>query len=60
MSDGTKQEKPFQGGSQPVTERPPEVPSAGRSVLQWVVIIVAVLVVLAGVLYVVGRTGAAA
>lgn len=51
-------EAPFEGGSQPVREHPPEVPTAGRSVLQWVVIVVSALVVLAGVLYVAGRAGA--
>lgn len=60
MVDGANEEPPFEGGSQPVVEHPPEVPTAGRSVMQWVVIIVAALVVLAGVLYVVGRAGAAA
>lgn len=55
--DNQNHDPPFQGGSQPVPEHPPEVPGGGRSVMQTVVVIVGVLVVLAGVLYFVGRLG---
>jgi hypothetical protein len=41
-------EPPFEGGSQPVPEGPPEMPGGGRSVAQTIVIIIAVLAVLAG------------
>ncbi len=43
---------PFEGGSQPVEEHPPEMPSGGRGVGQTIVIAVAVLVVLAAVLWI--------
>ena len=59
MTGDSRRDPPFEGGSQPVTEHPPEVPTAGRSVLQWVVIAIAAMVVLAGLLYVVGLAGAA-
>ena len=45
------EEAPFEGGSQPVTERPPEMPTGGRSVMQAVVVVIAALVVLAAVLW---------
>jgi hypothetical protein len=51
MAVDPKDEPPFDGGAQPVPERPPEVPTPGRSAMQYVVIIVAALVLLAGVLY---------
>lgn len=41
-------EPPFEGGSQPVKEAPPEMPGGGRTAAQTVVIVLAVLVVLAG------------
>lgn len=46
-----KEDLPFQGGSQPVPENPPEVPGPGRSAMQYVVIAIAVLVVLAGFVF---------
>lgn len=49
--DNRNQEPPFEGGSQPVPEHPPEMPSGGRSVMQTVVLIVGVLVILAAVLW---------
>lgn len=55
--ESSKDEPPFDGGAQPVKEHPPEVPTAGRSVGQTVVMIVSVLVVLAALLYVFGRLG---
>ena len=42
---------PYDGGSQPVPERPPEMPTGGRSVAQTVVTVVGVLVVLGAVLW---------
>ena len=50
-----KSDPPFEGGSQPVPERPPEVPSGGRSVMQTIVLIVAGLSIVAAVVYVAGR-----
>jgi hypothetical protein len=47
-----RDEHPFEGGSQPVKERPPEVPSGGRTVVQKTVTAIAVLVVLAAVLWI--------
>ena len=42
---------PFQDGSQPVPERPPEVPGPGRSAMQFVVLAIAALVVLASLVW---------
>lgn len=47
------EEPPFEGGAQPVRERPPEVPTQGRSVMQMVVVVIGVLVVLAALLWIV-------
>jgi hypothetical protein len=47
-SDG----RPFQGGAQPVTERPPEAPVPGWNVAQTIVVIVAVLAVAAALVWV--------
>jgi hypothetical protein len=47
-----KEDPPFEGGSQPVRERPPEAPAAGWSVMQTVVVVIAVLVVLAALLWI--------
>lgn len=44
-------ERPFEGGSQPVTEHPAEVPTAGRSVMQTAVVIIAILAIVAAVLW---------
>jgi hypothetical protein len=44
-------EPKFQGGSQPVPERPPEVPGPGRSVMQFVVLAIAAMVVVASLLW---------
>ena len=46
-----QEDPPYDGGSQPVTERPPEVPGPGRSVVQTAVTVVAVLAVLAALLW---------
>ncbi len=50
MADRHDEEPPFEGGAQPVKERPPEQPT-GRGVGQTVVIVIAVLVVLAAILW---------
>lgn len=52
MTEGDR-EPPFEGGSQPVRERPPEVAGGGRTVAQTVVIVVGALVVLAAILWLV-------
>ncbi|HET7274919.1 MAG TPA: hypothetical protein VFI91_07045 [Longimicrobiaceae bacterium] len=46
------QERPFEGGSQPVEDHPPEMPSGGWNVGQTVVIVLGILVVLAAILWV--------
>jgi len=51
-------EPAFQGGSQPVAESPPEVPTGGRTVAQTIVIVLAVLVVLAGLIWILVPFGA--
>jgi hypothetical protein len=56
--DDREKEPPFDGGSQPVRELPPERASGGRTVGQIVVIVVGVLVVLAGILWLVVPFGA--
>jgi hypothetical protein len=47
-------EPPYEGGAQPVPEHPPEVPGPGRSVVQTIVIVIAVLVVLAALIWFLG------
>lgn len=49
--ENRNQEPPFEGGSQPVPEHPPETPTGGRSVMQTVVVVVGVLVLLAAALW---------
>ena len=44
-------ERPFQGGAQPVHEEPPETPGKGSSVLQVVVFGLVILVILAGLVW---------
>ncbi|MBA4157209.1 MAG: hypothetical protein H0X65_07015 [Gemmatimonadetes bacterium] len=51
-SSDKESEPPFQGGAQPVPEHPPEMPKAGRSVMQVIVIAIGVLTVLAGLLWI--------
>jgi hypothetical protein len=46
-----REEPPFEGGAQPVPEHPPEVPGPGRTAGQVVVIVLAVLVLLAGLVF---------
>lgn len=52
------EDPPFEGGSQPVAEHPPEVATAGRSVMQTVVVVIAVLVALAAILWLLVPLGA--
>ncbi len=47
------EDPPFEGGAQPVKERPPEVPGGGRSVMQTVVIVIGVLALLAALIWIV-------
>jgi hypothetical protein len=44
-------EPPFEGGSQPVQERPTGIEGGGRTAMQTVVLVIAALVVLAGLLW---------
>jgi Flp pilus assembly protein TadB len=44
-------EPPFEGGSQPVPEHPPEVAGNGRTVTQTVALVVGALVIAAAVLW---------
>lgn len=46
------EERPYDGGSQPVTERPPEMPRGGNAAARAVAIAVGVLVVLAALAWV--------
>ena len=51
MSEEKGEERPFEGGAQPVAEHRAEVPRGGRAVGQTVVIAMVVLVVVAAVLW---------
>jgi hypothetical protein len=54
MADGERSDRgepPFEGGSQPVHESRQEVPGGGRTAMQTIVIVLAVLVVLAGLIW---------
>jgi len=51
MAERKPTEPPFDGGAQPVPERRQEVPKSGRSVVQIVVIALAILVLAAAVLW---------
>jgi hypothetical protein len=53
VGDRTTEEPPYEGGSQPVQERPTEVPAAGRSAAQTIIIALAVLAILAAALWLV-------
>ncbi|MBW3629426.1 MAG: hypothetical protein KY464_09030 [Gemmatimonadetes bacterium] len=55
MTISEDEERAFDGGAQPVKEQPPEVPTAGWTVGQTVVVVASVIVLLAAVLYVVAR-----
>ncbi len=46
-----EKEPPFEGGSQPVQERAKGIKGGGRTAMQTVVLVVAALVVLAGLLW---------
>ncbi|MDB4951212.1 MAG: hypothetical protein JWM27_3861 [Gemmatimonadetes bacterium] len=43
----------YEGGSQPVRERPPEVPGPGRGAMQIVVLAIAAMVVLGALMWLV-------
>lgn len=45
-------EPQFEGGAQPVPEHPPEMPGGGRTGMQVVVVVIGVLVVLAGLAWI--------
>jgi hypothetical protein len=51
LADRMKGDPPFEGGAQRVPERPADVPHGGRTVAQTAVIVLAVLLVLAAVLW---------
>jgi hypothetical protein len=51
--DDRNEERPFEGGAQPVKETPPEVPGPGRTAGQTIVIGIAVLILLAAILWIV-------
>jgi hypothetical protein len=44
--------RPFQGGAQPVQEKPPELPTPARAVAQQLVVAIAVLALLAAALWI--------
>jgi hypothetical protein len=44
-------EAPYEGGSQPVREHPPEVPGPGRSSMHFVVLALCAMVVLASAMW---------
>ncbi|HUE95353.1 MAG TPA: hypothetical protein VMN39_01775 [Longimicrobiaceae bacterium] len=52
MAESRRGDRPFQGGAQPVTERPPEAPVPGWSIAQTIVVVVAVLAVVAALAWV--------
>jgi hypothetical protein len=47
-----RNEPPYEGGSQPVPEHPPEVSHGGRTAMQTVVIVIGALVLLAAILWI--------
>ena len=51
VTDTTGREPPFEGGSQPVKQQPPEVPGPGRTAMQWFVIVLAVVLLLGSLIY---------
>ena len=53
-----REEPPFEGGSQPVPENPPETAGRGRSAAQTVVVVVGVLILLAAILWLLVPFGA--
>jgi hypothetical protein len=46
-----REEPPFEGGAQPVPERPPEVATRGRSVLMIAAVALAAAVLIAAILW---------
>lgn len=53
MSEEKGDERPFEGGSQPVAEHRAEVPHGGRTIGQILVLALVILVVVAAVLWIV-------
>lgn len=58
MPANQKNERPFQGGAQPVVERPPEAPVPGWSVAQAVVVAVAAAAVIVAIVWLIVPLGA--
>jgi hypothetical protein len=52
------EDPPFEGGSQPVPQRPPGVPGPGRSTAQVVVLVIAALVIVAVLIWIFVPIGA--
>ncbi|HEX5726729.1 MAG TPA: hypothetical protein VFX98_14735 [Longimicrobiaceae bacterium] len=44
-------EPPFEGGSQPVPQRPPDMPSGRRSAGPFLIVLVTVLILLSGLVW---------
>ncbi|HUE95225.1 MAG TPA: hypothetical protein VMN39_01110 [Longimicrobiaceae bacterium] len=53
MAEEERDERPFEGGAQPVSQHRAEVPHVGRTVGQTIVIAIAIVVVLAAILWLV-------
>lgn len=53
MSEDRNGDPPFDGGAQPVKEKRAEVPKAGRTAGQTIIVIVCALVLLAAVLWII-------
>ncbi|MEX2583963.1 MAG: hypothetical protein WD766_11845 [Gemmatimonadota bacterium] len=51
MVDRTREDPPFEGGSQPVPERPTKTPTGGRAAVQTVIVAIAILVLVAAILW---------
>lgn len=49
MAHGEDDQPPFESGSQPVADHPPDMPNAGWTAGQVIVIALAILVLLAGI-----------
>ena len=52
MVESKHDDRSFQGGAQPVTERRPEAPLPGWSIAQTIVVVVGVLAVVAALIWV--------
>ncbi len=58
MAAQAKNERPFQGGAQPVMERPPESPIPGWSIAQAVIVAIAAAAVIAAIVWLIVPLGA--